>query len=138
MPLRGSLFRKISKIRSERKVAEQTKFKRDVKREAMALKLLRTQRVQTEGRSALLSAIEAEKARIRAAKAPSRFGAIERLVAKGTSAAGRAAEKEFKRRAARVKAGKPVFGTLSQELSGKGKRRKKKRKTSTKKRRKRS
>lgn len=125
MPLRGTLFRKIQTIRKQRQKAEQSKFKREVISEAISLKKLRTQRVREEGRSALKRQIAIEKARISAARGPSKIGVIEKLIQKQAAGLGKVAAKELKKRQARVRAGKPVFGTLAQETGLKGTRRKK-------------
>lgn len=132
MPLRGSLFRKLQSVRNNREKAEARKFKTDVLKEAKSLKNLRTTRIKEEGRSLLRRAIDQEKQRIKMAKKPSKLGLIESFVAKQGKKAGVSLTKELQRRQARVKAGKPVFGSISQEIGLK--KRSKKRKSGKRKR----
>lgn len=109
MPLRGSLFRKLKNLKSKRQKEESKMFKKEVKSEAKALKSLRTTRIKEEGRALLKQQIAMEKARIKAARGPTKIGRVEGFLQRQARKGLTAAQKEAKKRAARVRAGKPVF-----------------------------
>lgn len=120
MPLRGSLFRKLKNLKSKRQKEESKRFKKEVKSEAKALKSLRNTRIKEEGRALLKQQIAMEKARIKAARGPTKIGRVEGFLQRQARKGLTAAQKEAKKRAARVRAGKPVFA-----IGTKKKRRKK-------------
>lgn len=106
MPLRGSLFIKLKKLKAKRQKAEGKKFKKEVKSEAASLKILRKTRIKEEGRSLLKQQISKEKARIKAARGPTKIGRIEgfllKQTRKGLTAAEKKAIKEIKKRKIRI------------------------------------
>lgn len=109
MPLRGSLFRKLQKVKKEREKSELKRFKKDVINEAQTLKKLRTRRIREEGRALLKNQIEIERTRIKVAKGPRKTTALESFLKKQSGKAAKAGAKELKKRRARLKAGKPLF-----------------------------
>lgn len=121
------MFREIQSLRKKRAKAEKNKFKQERIKESKLLKKLRNQRIKQEGRSLLQKQIAIEKARIARAKKPTKLSKIEgflaRKVKKAAPSIEKALSKEAKKRLARIRAGKPVFGKGTR----KKRRRKKKR-----------
>lgn len=122
MPLRGSLFRKLKNLKSKRQKEEAKIFKKEVKSEAKALKSLRNTRIKEEGRALLKQQIAMEKSRIKAARGPTKIGRVEGFLQRQARKGLTAAQKEAKKRAARVRAGKPVFAVGSKKRKKKPKR----------------
>ncbi len=122
MPLRGSLFRKLKNLRKDREKHEAIRFKKESKKEAASLKKLRHTRVKEEGRALLKQQIATEKARIKVARGPTKIGRVEGFLQRQARKGIIAAEKEAKKRAARVRAGKPVFaiGTRKKRRNKRG------------------
>lgn len=125
MPLRGLLFKKLDKLRKDRRKHEEISFKQDAIKEAASLKQLRKTRIKTEGRSLLQKQIAEEKARIKAARGPTKIGRIEGFLKKQAVKGLTVAQKEAIKRAKRVRAGKPVFGKGSKKRRTRKKKRKK-------------
>ena len=83
MPLRGSLFVQLQKLKKRRQRIQQEKFIKGVKNEATELKKLRKKRISEQGRSLLQQQIQKEKNLITKAKLPRKRGKVSIFIKAG-------------------------------------------------------